>query len=169
MRTTYKYLAYAICLLIVAQASFVVYADAGLFKWISEDGGVLDKAFIDDESSTFPGLGGFIAHGMNGMMVIPLVAIVTLVVSFFTKVKGASIHGGAIVGLVALQITLGLVAHSIPAIGPLHGINAFVLFLTALHAARLMSSPAAAAAPTVGKDSAIPGQSDHASSQQLQA
>ncbi len=165
MRSTYKYLAYAICLLVVAQASFVVYADAGLFKWISEDGGVLDKAFIDDESSSFPGLGGFIAHGMNGMMVIPLVALAVLVVSFFTKVKGASIHGGAIVGLVALQITLGLVAHSVPAIGPLHGINAFILFGTALHAASLMKAGGAAAAPTVGKGSAVPGQADHASSQ----
>ena len=169
MRTTYKYLAYAIVLLVIAQAAFVVYANAGLFKWISEDGGVLDKAFIDDESSSFPGLGGFIAHGMNGMMVIPLVALVTLVVSFFTKVKGASIHGAAILGLVVLQVTLGLTAHSVPALGPLHGINAFILLGTAFHAARLMSAPALAAAPTVGKDSAIPGQSDHQSSQQLQA
>ena len=169
MRSTYKYLAYAICLLVMAQAAFLVYGDAGLFHWISNDGGVVDKAFLDDESSSFPGLGGFIAHGMNGMMVIPLVAIATLVVSFFTKVKGATAHGAAIVGLVALQITLGLVAHSVPQIGPLHGINAFILFGTALHAARLMSAPTAATAPTVGKDATVPGQAEHAPSTQIQA
>src|SRR5689334_17232389 len=41
MRSTYKYLAYAICLLVMAQAAFLVYGDAGLFHWISNDGGVV--------------------------------------------------------------------------------------------------------------------------------
>jgi hypothetical protein len=168
MRATYKYLAFAICLLVVAQAAFIVYANAGLFHWISEDGGVVDKAFIDDESSSFPGVGGFMAHGMNGMMLIPLVALALLVVSFFTKTKGAVAHGAAIVGLVAIQIALGLAAHSVPALGPLHGINAFLLLGAAAHAGRLMSTPATAPAPTAGKDSTIPGQPE-ASTTQLQA
>jgi uncharacterized sodium:solute symporter family permease YidK len=150
MRATYKYLAFAICLLVVAQAAFIVYANAGLFHWISEDGGVVDKAFLDDESSSFPGVGGFMAHGMNGMMLIPLVALALLVVSFFTKVKGAVAHGAAILGLVILQIVLGLSAHSIPALGPLHGINAFLILGAAAHAARLMSARSDEGATTVG-------------------
>ncbi|MDR7362900.1 hypothetical protein [Nocardioides marmoribigeumensis] len=172
MRSTYKYLAYAICGLVALQAAFVVYADAGLFQWIDQDGGVLDKAALNDDSLSFPGLGGFMLHGMNGMMLIPLVAIVTLVVGFLTKTKGAAARGGLLVGLVALQVTLGLVAHSVPAIGPLHGINAFAIFLTALSAARLMSrqdDAATTTAPTVGKGRTIPGQPEPASSQQLQA
>ena len=168
MRATYKYLTLAICLLVVAQAAFIVYANAGLFHWISEDGGVVDKAFLDDESSTFPGVGGFMAHGMSGMMLIPLVAIVTLVVSFFTKVKGAVAHGAAILGLVVLQVVLGLSAHSIPALGPLHGINAFLILGAALHASRLVSKADTAVAPAVGKGSTVPGQAD-AGATQLQA
>jgi hypothetical protein len=169
MRSTYKYLAYAICGLVALQAAFVVYADAGLFQWIDQDGGVLDKAALNDDSLSFPGLGGFMLHGMNGMMLIPLVAIVTLVVGFLTKTKGAAARGGLLVGLVALQVTLGLVAHSVPAIGPLHGINAFAIFLTALSAARLMSrQDEAATAPAVGYGTTIPGQTEPTSSQ-LQA
>jgi uncharacterized sodium:solute symporter family permease YidK len=168
MRNTFKYLAYFICVLVALQAAYVVYADAGLFRWISEEGGVLDKAALEDDSLSFPGLGGFILHGMSGMMLIPLVALATLVVGFFTKVKGAAARGGILVGLVALQITFGLVAHSIPAIGPLHGLNAFVIFLVALSSARMMSAASAASAPTVGKDSTIPGQTE-ASTTQLQA
>lgn len=166
MRSTYKILAFTICVLVVAQAAFVVYGDAGLFKWI-EDGGVLDKAALEDESLSFTGLGGFILHGMNGMMLIPLVALATLVVSFFTRVPRASAMAAAIVGLVALQITFGLVAHSLTWVGPLHGINAFLLFGTALIAGRMMSRAQAqteapaqtqAQAPTTGKDATVPGQ-----------
>jgi len=168
MRSTYKYLAFAICLLVVAQAAFIVYANAGLFHWISEDGGVVDKALIDDESSSFPGLGGFMAHGMNGMMLIPLVSLALLVVSFFTKVKGAVAHGAAILGLVVLQVVLGMAAHGVPAIGPLHGINAFLILGAAAHAARLMSAGSVAASSTAGNDSTVPGQAD-AGATQLQA
>ena len=164
MRTTYKYLAYAICLLVVAQAAFIVYANAGLFHWIENDGGAVDKAFLDDDSSSFPGLGGFIAHGMNGMMLIPLVALVTLVVSFFTKVKGAVAHAAAILGLVVIQVVLGIASHDIPALGPLHGINAFLLLGTARHAARLMSK-ADVADPSMGRDSTVPGQTDAGATQ----
>jgi uncharacterized sodium:solute symporter family permease YidK len=171
MRSTYKYLAFIICGLVVLQATFVVYGDAGLFKWISEDGGVLDKAALEDNSISFPGMGGFMAHGMNGMMVIPLVALATLVVGFFTKVKGTAARGGIIVGLVVLQVALGLTAHSVPALGPLHGINAFALFLTALSAARLITNAERGelpAAPKAGLGSTVPGQTE-APTTQIQA
>ena len=143
MRSAYKYLALAVCVLVVAQAAFIVYANAGLFHWVSEEGGILDKAFIDDESSSFPGLGGFIAHGMSGMMLIPLVSLALLVVGLLTRVRSAAIHGAVVLGLVVLQVVLGLTAHNIPALGPLHGINAFLILGAALHASRLMAAPAA--------------------------
>lgn len=148
MRSAYKYLSLAICLLVIAQAAFIVYANAGLFHWVSEDGGVLDKAFIDDDSSSFPGLGGFIAHGMSGMMLIPLVSLVLLVVGLLTKVRSAAIHGAVVFGLVVLQVILGMTAHSVPALGPLHGINAFLIFGAALHASRLVSDSAEPAKAT---------------------
>jgi hypothetical protein len=37
-------------------------------------------------------------HGMNGMMIVPLLALTFLVVSFFTKLPGASKRAGAVVG-----------------------------------------------------------------------
>jgi heme A synthase len=59
------------------------------------------------------------------------------VVSFFTRsVRGAVTWAAIVLGLVALQVLLGFASHSIVGLGPLHGINAFVLFLCALHAAR---------------------------------
>jgi hypothetical protein len=73
---------------------------------------------------------------MNGMMIIPLIALLLLIVSFFAKVKGGIITAAVLLALVILQITLGLLAHSVEQIGVLHGINAFLILGGAIHAAR---------------------------------
>ncbi len=145
---TYRVLGYLIAAEVVVQAMAIAYALAGLGYWIAEDGGVLDKQVMESESLDFAGIGGFITHGINGMMVIPVLALLFLIVSFFAKLPGASKRAGIVVGLVVLQVVLGITSHSLPFAITLHALNAFAIFSVAFmsaHRAR-RTAPAAAAA-----------------------
>ncbi|GLI01877.1 DUF6220 domain-containing protein [Phytohabitans aurantiacus] len=135
MRTAYRVLAYIIAAEVVIQAMAMVYAVAGLGKWI-EDGGVLDKAVMDSDTTPFDEVVGFAIHGINGMMVIPLLALVFLIVSFFARIRGGVKWAGLVLLLVVLQIVLGISGHSVPFLGALHGLNALLLFSAAVYAAR---------------------------------
>ncbi|MGA8210231.1 MAG: hypothetical protein WB441_16225 [Nocardioidaceae bacterium] len=127
MRNLYRVLAFLVAIEVVVQASAVAYGLFGLGRWV-DDGGTLNKAAMESDQTTFTGLGGFILHGMNGMMVIPLIALVLLIVSFFAKVPGGVAWAGIVLVAVAAQVALGLFAHSIPGLGILHGANALLLF-----------------------------------------
>ncbi|MEV0195882.1 hypothetical protein [Nonomuraea sp. NPDC050691] len=135
MKIVYKVLAYLVAVEVAVQAAVMVYGDAGLGKWVAQ-GGVLDKTVMESEASPFPEVIGLIAHGINGMMVIPVIALLLLISSFFARVPGAVKAAGLVLLLVAVQVTLGLFGHDIPALGALHGLNALLLFSTALYAAR---------------------------------
>jgi heme A synthase len=73
------------------------------------------------------------------MMIIPLIALLLLIFSFFAKVPGGVKWAGVVLGLVVMQVTLGLLGHSIPALGAMHGLNALLLFSAAIHTARRAS------------------------------
>lgn len=143
MKTAFKILAYLIALEVAVQASMMVFAVAGLGAWI-ESGGVLDKAAFESGELDFTGAVGFMVHGINGMMVIPLLALLLLIVSFFAKVPGGVKLAAAVLGLVVLQVALGLFGHESPYAGLLHGLNALVLFTAALHTGRRASGATAA-------------------------
>ena len=136
MRKTYRVLAGLVALEVLVQAMAIAYALAGLGYWISEDGGVLNKAAMDSDDLEFSGIGGFMLHGMNGMMVIPLLVVVLLVVSFFAKVPGGTKRAATLVGLVVVQVVLGLSSHAVPGLAPLHALNAFAILVVAFLAAR---------------------------------
>lgn len=148
MRTAYRVLAYLVALEVVIQAAAIAFAMFGLAKWIGE-GGVLDKATLESGSLNFTGVVGFPVHGINGQYLVPLIAILLLVVSFFAKVPRAVMWAGLVVALVAVQVFLGIFGHGIPALGLLHGLNAVVLFAVAVIAARrtraTLAEPRAAA------------------------
>jgi hypothetical protein len=135
MRSAYRYLAAIIAVEVVIQAMVMVYAIAGLGVWI-EEGGVLNKAAFESGESLFPEDVGFVIHGMNGMMVMPVLGLLLLIVSFFAKVPGGVKWAGIVFGLVMLQVALGLFGHTVPALGGLHGLNALALFSAAIYAAR---------------------------------
>ena len=145
MRTVYKVLAYLIAVEVVVQAMAMVYAIAGLGKWV-DGGGVFDKAVMESEERPFPEVAGLIVHGINGMMVIPGIALLLLVFSFFTKVRGAARWAGLVFLLVVVQVNLGFLGHDVPAVGALHGLNALLLFSTAVYAGRRVRVAAANAA-----------------------
>lgn len=128
MRTVYKFLAWLIALEVMIQAAVMVYAVAGLGIWVDQDAGVLDKAAFESEELLFPEMVGFMIHGMNGMMVIPLLALLFLIVSFFAKVPGGITWAALVLLAVVAQVALGLFGHEVAFIGALHGVNALILF-----------------------------------------
>ena len=146
MKKVYRVLAYVLAAEVIVQAMAVAYGIAGVGKYV-EDGHPLTKAVMDADNPDFQGVGGFMIHGMNGMMIIPLLTIAFLVVSFFTKTAGASKRAGILFGLIALQITLGLSSHSVPALAPLHVLNGFGIFTLAALTGYRFSTAAGAHAP----------------------
>ncbi|MEV6521091.1 hypothetical protein AB0M43_04000 [Longispora sp. NPDC051575] len=135
MRSFYRGAAYAIAALVFVQAAAIAFGVFGLGRWV-EDGGVLDKAAMESDDTPFPEVAGFIVHGINGQMVIPLVAIVLLVVSFFARIPGGVRWAATIVLLIAAQVLLGMFGHGAPFLGLLHGANALLIFSAAVFAAR---------------------------------
>ena len=135
MRTAYKVLAYLVAVEVAIQAMAVVWAVAGLGKWV-DGGGVLDKAVMESEGTPFPEVFGFIVHGINGTFVIPGIALLLVIISFFTKTRGAIKWALIIFVLVVVQGQLGFLGHEIPVVGALHGLNALALMVAALYAGR---------------------------------
>ena len=78
MRTAYKVLAYLVAAEVAVQAMVMVWAIAGLGKWV-QDGGVFDKSVMEGSIETgampFPEVLGIIVHGINGSFVVPGVAL----------------------------------------------------------------------------------------------
>lgn len=142
MKTVYKVLAYLMALEVVVQGATIAFGVAGLGIWIEEGNSADSAAFegIFEGEVTFTGVAGILIHGMNGMMVIPALALVLLVVSFFAKVPGGVRAAAVVFLLVILQVALGLFGHTVAFLGLLHGVNAFLLFGAAGYAARLANT-----------------------------
>ena len=121
-------LAWLIAAEVMVQAAAIVYAIAGLGIWIDQDGGVLDKATMESEGTPFPEIVGFMIHGLNGQMIIPALALILMIVSFFAKVPGGVKWAGFVLLAVVVQVLLGMFLHEVSALGMLHGINALILF-----------------------------------------
>lgn len=126
MKSVYKVLAYAVPVLVAVQAAAIAFGFFGITKWI-EDGATVDKATIESGDAHFTGEVGLMIHGMNGQMLIPLVALLLLIVSFFAKVPGGSKWAGFVLLDVVVQIALAFVSFGAPIVGILHGVNALFL------------------------------------------
>jgi heme A synthase len=143
MRIAYKALAYLVAAEVAIQAMVMVWAIAGLAKWV-DGGGVFDKSVIESQGTPFPEVAGIIVHGINGTFVVPAIALLLLIVSFFTKVRGAIKWAVIVFVLVVVQVMLGILGHQFTLGGALHGLNALTLFGTAIYTGRRLR-PAAAA------------------------
>jgi heme A synthase len=145
MRNVYRALAYLIALAVVVQAAAIAYGVFGLAKWV-DGGGVLDRAAFESEGFTFPGLGGLMLHGMNGMFVIPVISLLFLILSFFAKIPGGVKWAAFVFLAVIVQVALGIFAHGVAPLGILHGINALILFslavMAGVRAGRTTAAPA---------------------------
>jgi hypothetical protein len=145
MRKVYRILAYIVAAEVAVQAMLMVYAVAGLTKWVN-GGGVFDKAVMEDQQIIFPEIIGIPLHGLNGGIIIPAIALILLIISFFSKVQGGSKWAALVFVLAVVQGQLGYLGHELPAAGALHGLNALALFATAWYASRRARVPASAPA-----------------------
>jgi hypothetical protein len=149
MTGTYKVLAYAIAVLVVVQAGAIAWAFFGVSDWITNENGVIDKAYLECEDCESIGAAewGFAIHAFfNGFVLIPLLSLILLLVSFFAKVPGGVRLALLIVALVVLQILVlpALSREVDPVFGALHGINALILMGAAAGAGRRASKSASA-------------------------
>ena len=138
MRRTYHVLAYLISVEVVVQAMMIATGVAGLDHWIEHDHATVTKHVLDNHPS-FSGSFGFPVHAINGEMIIPLLAIILLIVSFFAKVPGGTRWALYIFGVIIVQVVLGVSQGDVPYLGILHGANAFVLAVVAAWAGRRSS------------------------------
>jgi hypothetical protein len=118
MRTTYRVLATLIALGVVVQAALIA---VGWFDVLHslDDGSVFDKNSDRNWAQEW--------HGLFGMMVIPIIAILLLIVSFLAHIPGGVKWAAITLGLTLLQIVLAFLGFAAPVVGALHGINAFAL------------------------------------------
>ena len=147
MRTAYKVLAYIVAAEVAVQAMVMVWAIAGLGVWVDK-GDVFDKSIMESEALPFTEVIGIIVHGINGIFVIPALALALLIVSFFTKVRGAIKWAAIVLLLTVAQGQIGFLGHEFPLAGALHGLNALALFGTALYTGRrIRTAPRRGAMP----------------------
>jgi hypothetical protein len=138
MRRIYLTIAWIIAGGVVVQAASIAFGFGGMVHYV-QGGGVIDKAIIESRQATFTGDLGFPIHGIVGGMVIPLAAVSLLIVAFFVKGRGARLWAAIVLGLVALQITLGYSITDMPYLGLIHGANALAVLLTAVYTALRIS------------------------------
>jgi hypothetical protein len=135
MRTAYKLLAYLVAAEVAIQAMVMVWGIAGLIKWV-DGGGVFDKSVMEAEGTPFPEVAGILVHGINGTFVVPGIALVLLILSFFLRVRGAITWAAIVFVLTVAQGQIGFLGHEIPLAGALHGLNALALFGAAVYTGR---------------------------------
>ena len=136
MKQVYRVLAFLIAAGVAIQAASIAYGMFALIKWI-EEGGTLDQS-----TELTPALGGYTGfswHATGGIFVISVISLLFLISSFFAKVPGGIRWALIVLGVTVLQVALGLFSHSVAGLGWLHGINALVLFGTAMMAGMRVS------------------------------
>ena len=141
MKNVYRVLAFLVAAGVMVQAAAIAYGMFGLIKWI-ENGGTLDKATELTPATRW--LHGLLAARHRAeSMVVPIIALLFLISSFFAKVPGG-IKWALFVFLAALvQVALGLFAHCLAGLGWLHGLNALILFGLAVTAGMRVNRVAA--------------------------
>lgn len=135
MRSAYRGIAHAISACVVLQATWIALAWFIVLKDTSDG-----KAFSEGDENVAHAL-----HSFFGMAVLPLLAVALLVVSVLAKIPGASRWAGFVLLAVVVEIGLAVAAESLPAIGALHGIGAFVVLGVAELSARAVGTGAAPA------------------------
>jgi hypothetical protein len=120
VKQTYRILAGLVVLGVLVQAAAIAFAWFDVLHQV--DGG----AVFDGNAE---GNAGHAIHGIVGMAVVPAIALILLIVSFFANkvLPGAAKWGGIVFGLTVLQVALAFASFGAPVVGALHGINALLL------------------------------------------
>ncbi|KRC59176.1 hypothetical protein ASE14_15485 [Agromyces sp. Root81] len=134
MRRFYSGLAWAIAAGVVVQAAAIAFAFGGVLNRVSE-GDVIDKALLESGGAGGTGELGFWIHAIGGAAMLPLLAAVLLVISFFVRAKGARLWATLTLALIVLQVVLGFSLTDLPYLGLIHGANALAVVAAAVIAA----------------------------------
>ncbi len=136
MRKVFSGIAWLIAGLVVVQAAAIALGFGGMMHFV-DGGGVVDKGLTESRTlGNFAGEIGFPIHGIVGGVLIPVAAIALLVVSWFTKLRGASWWAAGLFVLILLQGMVGYSIKDLPYLGVLHGANALAVFVVAVVCAR---------------------------------
>jgi hypothetical protein len=130
MKTTYRIFAYLICLGVVLQAASIAFGFFGIGRWVVA-GNTLDRYTFLDNSSQLGGYAGLAFHYVVGQAIMPLLGLVLLICSFFTRARNAALWASAVVVSIIVEIVLGLAAFHGAAAGAAHGFLAIVIFAIA--------------------------------------
>jgi hypothetical protein len=139
VRLVYRILAMLIAAGVVVQTAAIAFALFDIEKKTD------DGQFYSKDTHN----GGVALHSVLGEMVIPVIALLLLIVSFFAGIPGGVKWAAITFGVLVLQIVFALGGDLVPAVGGLHAINAFALAAVAsiaMRKARLADSPAPAVA-----------------------
>ena len=132
MKQVYRVFAFLVAAAVMFQAASIAFAMFSFFHWI-EGGGSIDQS-----TELGPAIGGhfgFVAHALAGIIVVPALALLFLISSFFAKVPGGVKWALIVFGLTVLQVALGIFAReALSGLGWLHGINAALVFAAAVMA-----------------------------------
>lgn len=138
MRAVYRVLAAVIAAAVVFQAAAVAFGTFGII-------GALDAGATFTADTDAPNAGPML-HGIVGSMVVPILAILLLIVSFFATVRHGVRWAALVLLAVAAQVLLGFASFEMSGLGLLHGVNAFVVLALAGAAARAAGRAPAPAA-----------------------
>lgn len=146
MRKTYQIVALLIAVEVIVQAAALAWAIFGLGKWI-DDGNTFNKTMLEcrDCPWNFTEERGFMIHSLNGFLIIPVLGLVLLIASFFTRDKMLIRWAGITFTLILIQSQLlPELGREFPTFGALHGLNALLLFTAAIVTWRKAKAPAPA-------------------------
>jgi len=142
MRKVYMGVAWLIAALVLVQAGAIALGFGGMMHFVSE-GGLVDKALTESRTlGNFTGEVGFPIHGLVGGLIMPIAALLLVVLSWFTKVRGATWWAVGLFVLIVVQGSLGFTIKDVPYVGALHGANALAVFAIAVVCARRARSAA---------------------------
>jgi heme A synthase len=145
MKATYRIVASLIALGVVFQAAVIAF---GVFESI--DTGIAISGGPDQ-----PIMGASL-HSLVGTGVIPILALLLLIFAFFARVRNGKRWALLLLLAVVVQILLGLFAFELPALGLLHGANAFAVLALALVAARARATKVALPPTTAEQEAPAP-------------
>jgi hypothetical protein len=134
VKQAYRVLNYLLSLEVLIQAAVIAWYAFGVYKYADDNGSISHHQL---EDGGFNGHAGAVIHAVNGFMIIPFIALVLLVVSFFAKIPGGVRLAVITFVLVVVQaFVLPELSTKAPAVGMLHGAVALAILALTIISAR---------------------------------
>ena len=143
MKSAYRGFAFAVAIGVVLQAAWIALGTFSLGKY-TDDGHTVDK--------NWDGNLGLMLHGIFAIVVL-VCALILFGLSFGARVPDGTKWAGFVLLAVVVQWVLAFISFGVPAVGILHGANAFVIVALAGITGRKASDTAVV--PGAGRQSTV--------------